>query len=94
MLLVDELGKSLFGAEGPPPVTPVPCRLISSADKDDWDRHCASLPRLLLHHRNQQLAWAQGSNILESSCLSIQTYVYTKTGGADRIYSGIRIYKK
>lgn len=37
MLLVDELGKSLFGAEGPPPVTPVPCRLISSADKDDWD---------------------------------------------------------
>ncbi|KAF8974438.1 hypothetical protein BDZ97DRAFT_23573 [Flammula alnicola] len=34
---MENLGDSIFGDEGIPPITPVPCRLISSASRDDWD---------------------------------------------------------
>ncbi|KAF8205097.1 hypothetical protein BJ912DRAFT_940247 [Pholiota molesta] len=34
---IDELGSSLFADQGIPPVTPIPCKIISSTSRDDWD---------------------------------------------------------
>jgi diphthine-ammonia ligase len=34
---VDSLSSSIFGESNLPPITPIPCRAISSATSDNWD---------------------------------------------------------